>query len=190
MKEFFLLSVIVFLGCAPGLGPTLEVPHVQLGTGTIREFSDHNVKVRLGQFIDSRSSTAIAKVDGREVLPDGGIGAAVEEAFQGFLSEALVKMAVIDAPTIEGQVLDWGVNVLPGFPLTSVNGDARVAVTLRTSHNDVAYKGIYSSHATREHPTPGEGTVKDVLSEAMAGAVREALRDQDLRAKLVELQGR
>jgi hypothetical protein len=142
-------------------------------------------KARVGSFLDGRSSDTIAMIDGREVRTEGSVGTAVQTGLERQLRDAGVRVVLLQAPTIEGEVVDWTARVTPDFPTSKVVANAKVKVTIKGPQSEVLYRGIYTGEANKTHPALGESDVQATLGTAMATALGAAVKDDRFMQHLV-----
>ena len=191
MKTSKLLSAlslaILVSGCAPSLGVRLEAPDVVKEEGDKAGVTPATPgsKVKMGSFLDGRSSDTLAVIDGREVRTDGEVGVAVQTGFERQLRAAGVRVALLRAPTIEGEVIDWRAKVTPDFPASTVVANAKVKVTVRAPDSTVLYRATYSGEANKTHPLLGEKDVQATLGNAMATALEAATNDSGFMQQLI-----
>lgn len=181
------LSLVVS-ACSPSLGLRMEAPDV------VNEDADKNPvvanaaagsKARIGPFLDGRSSDTIATIDGRQVRSEGSVGTAVQTGFERQLRDAGVRVVLLQAPTIEGEVVDWKARVTPDFPASKVVANAKVKVTIKGPKSEVLYRATYSGEANKTHPALGESDIKATLGTAMATALEAAVKDDGFMQQLV-----
>jgi hypothetical protein len=182
----FALSCLLS-ACAPSLGLRMEAPAV------VNEDAEKNPleanaaagsKARIGPFLDGRSSDTIAIIDGRQVRTEGSVGAAVQTGFERQLRAAGVRVALLQAPTIEGEVVDWKARVTPDFPASQVVANAKVKVTIKGPKSEVLYRATYSGEANKTHPALGESDIQATLGTAMATALEAAVKDDGFMRQL------
>jgi Uncharacterized lipoprotein len=181
-----LLIVAVLSGCAPKLGLRMSAPEVALEEtkGSVRrkvtpgEYS--GIKVKIVPLLDGRSADVFAVIDGREVLTDGDIGTAAQTGFERQLRDAGARVALLQAPTIEGEVVEWRANVSPDFPASEVVSKAKLRILVRDKKAKEIYRAVYSGEANRKHPLLDEDDVRRSLGFAMASAIEAALADDQL----------
>lgn len=142
------------------------------------------VRVRVGNFVDARPAQTIVVIDGRKVASEGELARVVQEGFERYLRQAGAKIAVLNAPTIEGQVVDWSARVEPGFPTSQASAVARLKVTVRDSRGHPIYYATFSGESTATHPMLGSEEVQRLLGQAMGSAIEAAVRDEDFVAQL------
>lgn len=191
MKTHKVLSALSLMmlvsGCAPSLGLRLEAPDVvkEEGDKAHAATAAPGSKVKIGAFLDGRSSDTFAVIDGREVRTDGSIGTAVQTGLERQLRAAGVRIALLRAPTIEGEVVDWRARVTPEFPASKVVANAKVKVTVRAPDSKVLYRATYSGEANKTHPLLGEKDVQETLGNAMATALEAATKDDGFMQQLI-----
>jgi uncharacterized lipoprotein YajG len=191
MKTNKILSVLSLMmlvsGCAPSLGLRMEAPDVvkEEGDKATVVAAAPGSKVKIGAFLDGRSSDTFAVIDGREVRTEGSVGTAVQTGLERQLRAAGVRVALLKAPMIEGEVVDWRAKVSPDFPASKVVANAKVKVTVRAPDSKVLYRATYSGEANKTHPLLGEKDVQETLGNAMATALEAATKDDGFMQQLI-----
>lgn len=144
------------------------------------------VKVKVGRFADGRGSPTIVTIDGRDVDSEGDLSAVVEEGFTRYLRQAGARIAIIDAPTIDGTITEWRATVDPAFPSSEAKASARVKVVVRDSRAHAIYNATFSGEATASHPLLDEGGVQKLLAQAMGSALEAAVKDDEFVGQLAK----
>jgi hypothetical protein len=134
--------------------------------------------------MDSRHTQTIAIIDGRKVESEGELGRLVAEGFERYLRRAGARIAVLNAPTIEGQVVDWNARVEPGFPTSEAQAVARLKVTIRDTRAHPIYYATFTGESSVTHPMLGSEEVQRLLAQAMGSAIEAAVRDEDFVLQL------
>jgi hypothetical protein len=172
-------------GCAPEIGLTLTAPEISEPENLVEAASSAEpVRVRIGAFVDARPTQTIAIIDGRKVDSEGELGRVVEEGFERYLRSVGARIAVLNAPTIEGQVVDWSARVEPGFPTSEAQAVARLKVTVRDTRAHPIYYATFSGESSVTHPMLGVEEVQQLLAQAMGSAIEAAVRDEDFVSQL------
>lgn len=174
--------------CAPEIGLTVPVPSLpepRLAEATASPVRSE-VKVRISPFKDSRPNQTFVVVDGREVGTKGSTVSAVEEGFARYLRDVGARVAVLNAPSIDGEILDWAAQVQPAFPATEVKASARLKVTVRDSRSHPLYNATFTGEASTAHPVVDSETVEKVLAQAMGSAIEAAVRDDTFMGQLAK----
>lgn len=190
------LSLTTLSGCAPKLGLRLATPDVSLEDredktpNKVARGDYSGVKVKVVPFLDARSSDTLAIIDGREVLSEGDLGPSVQTGFERQLRDAGGRIALLQAPTMEGEVIDWRAKVTPDFPASGVTAKAKIRVSVRDKKNKEIYRAVYSGEANKQHPFLDEDDVRANLGFAMASAIEAALADEGLLDSLRSAQQR
>jgi hypothetical protein len=176
------------IGCAPEIGLTVPVPSLPEPATTQESSSPvrSEVKVRIGPFKDSRPTQTFVVVDGRKVGTKGSTVSAVEEGFARYLRDAGARVAVLNAPSIDGEILDWTAQVQPAFPATEAKASARLKVTVRDSRAHPLYNATFTGEASTSHPMVDSETVQKVLAQAMGSAIEAAVRDDAFMGQLAK----
>ena len=125
-------------------------------------------------------------IDGRKVGTDGSVSSSVEEGFSRYLRQAGLRLAVLNAPSIDGEVLDWTSRVEPSFPTAEAKASARGRVTVRDSRAHPLYYATYTGEATRTHPMVDGEVVQSVLARAMGSAIEAAVNDPQFVQQLAK----
>ena len=173
------------IGCAPEIGLTLIAPEVpEPESMSQAESSADPVRVKIGSFSDARPAQTIAIIDGRKVDSEGELGKVVAEGFERYLRRAGARIAVLNAPTIEGQVVDWSARVEPGFPTSEAQAVARLKVTIRDTRAHPIYYATFTGESSVTHPMLGSEEVQRLLAQAMGSAIEAAVRDEDFVLQL------
>ncbi len=144
------------------------------------------VKVKVGRFADGRGSPTIVTIDGRDVDSEGDLSAVVEEGFTRYLRQAGARIAIIDAPTIDGTITEWRATVDPAFPSSEAKASARVKVVVRDSRAHAIYNATFSGEATASHPLLDEEGVQKLLAQAMGSALEAAVKDDEFVGQLAK----
>jgi hypothetical protein len=182
----FALSCLLS-ACAPSLGLRMEAPAVvneDAEKNPIEANAAAGSKARIGPFLDGRASDTIAIIDGRQVRTEGSVGAAVQTGFERSLRAAGVRVVLLQAPTIEGEVVEWKARVTPDFPASQVVANAKVKVTIKGLKSEVLYRATYSGEANKTHPALGESDIQATLGTAMATALEAAVKDDGFMRQL------
>lgn len=187
---FSAFIAIAITGCAPGLGSTLDLPELpEASPSDVDTLSGDELKVRVGKFIDSRPTDALAEINGRAVQTQGQVGPVVQDGFTRYYTSAGAKIVQFGAPTVLGEVLEWRTIVTPQFPSSNVVAKAKFALELRSSDERVLYRANYSGEASASNPMMSESDIQGILAEAMASAVREAVNDSSLLTRIRRASG-
>jgi hypothetical protein len=164
--------------CAPDLGVRLSVPSVPDSEKVeVHERRDGPIKVRVGTFTDNRKTSTIAVIDGRQVPSEGNLGAIVQEGLENYLRKAGARIAVLQAPQIEGEIAEWKATVQPSFPTSSASATARIKVVVRGADASVKYRANFAGEASMSHPALRASHVKELLAQAMGSALEEVVTD-------------
>lgn len=178
-------SIAILAACAPEIGVSLTAPMLPEPL-LVSDSSDSEraVRVRVGRFIDARPSKTLVIIDGRNVDSEGALTRSVEDGFERYLRRAGAQIAVLNAPLVEGQVVDWSARVEPGFPMSNARAVARLKVVVRDSRAHPIYHATFSGESTASHPMMGPEQVQELLAQAMGSAIEAAVRDEDFIAQL------
>ncbi len=176
---------LLLSGCAPEIGLNLTVPSLPEPEFSVESMdTTSGVKVRVGKFVDARPDQTVVVIDGRRVDSEGDLGRVVEEGFERNLRRVGARIAVLNAPTIEGKVADWSATVQPGFPTSEGQAVARLKVTVRDSKGHPIYHATFSGESTTSHPMLGSSEVQKLLTQAMSSAIEAAVKDEDFISQL------
>lgn len=142
------------------------------------------VRIRVGDFKDSRPSATLVVVDGRRVESAGSAARAVEAGFERYLRSAGARLVDLGAPTIEGEVIDWSARVESSFPTSEAQAVARLKVVVRDTNSKAIYHATFSGESAKQHPIISLEDVRKLLADAMAIAIEAAIRDEAFIAQL------
>lgn len=185
------LALCLVSACAPDLGVRLSVPSVPDSEKVeVQERRDGPIKVRIGTFTDNRKSNTIAVIDGRQVPSEGTLGVVVQEGLENYLRKAGTRIAVLQAPQIEGEIVEWKATVLPSFPTSSASATARIKVVVRGADSSVKYRANFAGEASMSHPALRASHVKELLAQAMGSALEEVVTDPGVVDQLSAAQMR
>lgn len=185
------LALCLASACAPDLGMRLSVPSVPDSEKVeVQERRDGPSKVRVGTFTDNRKSNTIAVIDGRQVPSEGTLGVIVQEGLENYLRKSGARIAVLQAPQIEGEIVEWKANVLPSFPTSSASATARIKVVVRGADSSVKYRATFAGEASMSHPALRASHVKELLAQAMGSALEEVVTDPGVVDQLSAAQVR
>jgi hypothetical protein len=142
------------------------------------------VKVKVGTFTDARPSQTIATIDGRSVRSEGPLGVVVEEGFTRYLRQAGVRIAILNSPMIDGEIVEWQARVKPSFPTSDAKATAKLRVIVRDSKSHPLYKATFSGEATASHPLLDEESIQKLLAQAMGSAIETAVKSDEFLAQI------
>lgn len=181
-----LLSLVAIVsGCAPEIGVRMRPPSLPEPTAIADAAEVTNpIRVRVGNFVDARSNQSLVAIDGRKVMTEGSPGKVVEEGFARYLQRAGARIAVLNAPSIEGEILDWTAVVHSEFPTSEVRSAARLKVVVRDSKAHPIYRATFTGESTANHPMMDQDVVKQALGQSMGSAIEAAVRDPEFVAQL------
>jgi hypothetical protein len=174
-----LCLLAVTSACAPGLGERFSVDTVE--TVSIRRSNSdlEGLRLRWGTFTDARSSAPVATINGRELLPSGDIGASAQRVFEAQFKEAGLRRGLFEGLRAEGQVLEWHIDITPGFPATKMEARASIRLSLSDEGGKSLYAARYTGVVMSEHPIGSTDRIERTFSLAMAEAAAEALADPE-----------
>jgi hypothetical protein len=114
----------------------------------------------------------------------------VQEGLENYLRKAGVRIAVLQAPQIEGEIVEWKATVLPSFPTSSASATARIKVVVRGADSSVKYRANFAGEASMSHPALRASHVKELLAQAMGSALEEVVTDPGVVDQLSAAQVR
>jgi hypothetical protein len=183
--SIFLPFVVIVSGCAPEIGVRMRPPSLPEPTAIADAAEVTNpIRVRVGSFVDARSNQSLVAIDGRKVMTEGEPGKVVEEGFARYLQRAGARIAVLNAPSIEGEILDWTAVVHSAFPTSEVRSAARLKVVVRDSKAHPIYRATFTGESTVNHPMMDQDVVQQALGQSMGSAIEAAVRDPEFVAQL------
>jgi hypothetical protein len=178
--------------CAPGLGKTLHVDNIietsrgEGGAGLSSEVFQVQPKIRVGKVEDRRKYSEVGEIDGRLLQPAGNVAHSVELALQELLRSKDIQPSQFHGKWLMGHILEWRVQIFPGFPTSRVQALAEVKIELEDPSHRRLYSVVYKGTGQAEHPFLTEGGIEDVLGEAMYTALSGAVEDPQLMDKIRE----
>ncbi len=180
-----LLCAITISACAPEIGLKLSVPNVPEPQSAIDDSAvADSIKVKIGSFTDGRPSDTIVVIDGRQVASEGELSTIVQEGFTRYFRQAGIRIAILNAPMIDGTITEWRAKVDPSFPSSDAKASARIKVTVRDSRSHAIYFATFSGEATASDPLLNQESVQKLLAQAMGSAIEAAVKDEAFRAQL------
>ena len=185
VKALFLTLLLTATACSPGLGTKISVPSVpDPDTESVIKITGEPLRVRVGTFMDSRNSDVIAEVNGREIKGEGTISPVVQDAFERYYKAAGANIVLLNAPVVAGEVQEWRVTIFPSFPMSELHAVAKLKVEVRSVDDKTTFRGSYSGESSVKSPFPTESGVRELLADALANAVREAINDSEMLTKI------
>lgn len=190
-KIFRILSLLLALSisaCAPGLNTSLRVSQIPVSEDAPLNLS--GLKIRIDSFEDMRSTSSIAKVDGREVRAEGNVGLSVQQAVERQIKIQGARLSLFNTPSIKGTVREWRIVVKPDFPSSKANAKAAISIDLMDTEGKKIYSGNYAGNMSVENPLLLQDKVEGILGEAMLNAINRFLNDPKFISKLREASSR
>lgn len=179
------LTGLLLSACAPEIGVRMRAPSLPEPTAVADAAEVTNpVRVRVGNFVDSRPTQALVAIDGRKVITEGSSTQMVEEGFARYLKQAGARIAVLNAPSIEGEILEWTAVAESAFPTSEARAVARLRVVVRDSKAHPIYRATFTGESTTSHPMMDQEVLQKVLGQAMGSAIEAAVRDSEFVAQL------
>ena len=123
-------------------------------------------------------------IDDRKVESKGSASRAVEDGFTQHLRQAGASIALLNAPTISGQITEWVASLEPSFPASEARANARLKVIVHDSRAHPIYQATFTGEASASHPMLGEAAIQELLGRAMVSAIEAAVRDEDFLSQL------
>ncbi len=189
MKKTFLTTLVlcaaINTACSPELGLQLAVPNLPEPQSAIEASAATSpTKVKVGKFVDARTSQTIATIDGRSVRSEGPLGDVVEEGFTRYLRQAGAHIAILNAPMIDGEIVEWQARIKPSFPSSDATATAKLRVVVRDSKSHPLYRATFSGEATASHPLLDEESIQKLLAQAMGSAIEAAVKNEEFLAQI------
>ncbi len=178
------IAMVVFSGCAPEIGLRVSVPNVPELQNDSMAGSAEGAKIKVGSFTDGRSSDTIVVIDGRRVSSEGELGPIVQEGFTRYFRQTGMRVAILNAPMVEGTITEWKATVTPSFPSSQAKASARLKVTVRDTRSHPIYFATFSGEATASDPLLDEESVQKLLAQAMGSAIEAAVKDEAFTAQI------
>lgn len=191
MRGFLIVAsvaVVLWLnGCAPGLDRTLSVNRIpDLDAAQLHASLGPDIKVQVQKFTDNRTERTIGDINGRTLAPASDVALAAQLALEQKLKAKGYRLSLFNSPSISGEVKEWLVQVHPGFPSSTVDASAEIKLNVFSPKGVLVYSATYKGTSTAQNPYFSQERIESVLGEAMAYALEEAIRDEQLRSKLAD----
>jgi hypothetical protein len=138
--------------------------------------------------MDARPTKTLAVIDGRDVPSEGNVGAVVQSGIESYLRRAGARVVLLDAPFIEGEVLEWRSTVMPGFPSSSASAVARISVVVKGKDSRQLYRGTFKGDSSATNPVLKAKHVNDLLAQAMGSAIEAFVQRPELQQILEQAQ--
>lgn len=173
----------------PGLPEQQQIQENSKGNALDRPPTGSAGRARVAPFMDARTSSTIAIIDGREIPSEGGLGTVVQEGFERYLRDAGVRVVLTGAPVIEGEIVEWKSKIQPKFPASEATATAKIKISVKNPRTQfIAYRGTFSGEATMTDPFVTEGEVQKLLTDAMSTAIQAILKEDMFMAQLAAVQ--
>lgn len=179
------VCVAVLWGCTPGLDSALNLeslPEKQI-VAKLDPFQPVP-KVRVDKFLDSRESPILGAFRGQDLRAQGDLGLGVQRAFESQLKSSGAKLALFDGPQISGEIKSWKVEIQDSFPSVEVSAAAQIALRVLDEQGHPIYNARYGGEFAERNPFFSKEKVEDVLGQAMAEAIYQAVTDQEFLNKI------
>jgi len=187
LKSTFTLAILCILfcvnACSTKIKPTINVPVVGVAPDIKRRADIRDVTVFLEEFVDSRTSTELVRMEGKVSQPEGSIGYAATGALRQALTR--VGFAIDDsAPLIiSGEVREWSADIEGDMP-SRIESKAALYIEVFDPANKRIYSGTYNGQAMLQETAVDEPEIARTLSEALSESVSQMLRDDRLMSLL------
>jgi hypothetical protein len=117
-------------------------------------------------------------------MTEGASTQVVEEGFARYLKRAGARLAVLNAPSIEGEIVEWTAVAESAFPTSEARAVARLKVVVRDSRAHPIYRATFTGESTVSHPMMDQEVLQQVLGQAMGSAIEAAVQDSEFVAQL------
>lgn len=174
------LIFLSLLGCAPGLGTSLEMtnlPPIEVDSNTQLE-SYELMRARVDSFIDTRGEAPFVSINGRAVESSNHLGPLVQTGLEDALKGYGGKPCLFDCMSIGGEIRQWKLNVTPGFPLSKANARAELRIWIKDQRGQEILKGYYRGAATSENPIYSESMMTKDLGVALNESIKSFFTDE------------
>lgn len=175
-----LIVLLMISGCAPGLGERFSVNTVEVVPTSVSAATLERVRFRWGTILDARKQTVVADINGRMLEPDTDPVLAARRIFEAQFRESGVRASLFEGPVVDLELLDWMIEIQPGFPSTKMDARASVRVKVAPESASSSYSARYSGTVSVEHPIGSTERIQSVFAQAMAEAASQAISDQHL----------
>jgi uncharacterized lipoprotein YajG len=184
--QIFIAPVILLnFGCAPGLGENMRVSRVNHEIVEPLMLQAARIPaVRVGIVTDLRESRDVATINNRKLPPSSNVVFEVRRAIERHLSLSGIRLTQFGESSMSVDLLKWHIDVRPGFPSTEVHSEAELVFRILNERGEETYNGRYNAFQQKRKPAFSQSEIEEILGEAMAFAIREALSDQGLLQSL------
>ncbi len=185
LKTIFISCALAWCGvyvsaCAPGLGERFSVANVEVVSVDKLSPDLERTRVRWGTFVDERIQREVADINGRKLEPETDPAVAARKIFEAQFREGGVRPSLYEGATIDADLIDWMIDIQPGFPSTKMEARASVRLKISREGGPQLYSARYSGAVSVEHPIGSTDRIEGVFAQAMAEAAAEALHDHRL----------
>lgn len=180
LKVLKVISLILvftnFSACAPSLEEgILRVSPLRLTKKEVTKGRTFPVLVH--EFRDSRTNEKVGEIEGRDLKLDSRSLGVVRYSLEQELRKRGARFTPVGSNSIYGEVLDWYIKIVPGFPFTRTYARAKVRTSVVSDMGAVLFEGQYEGTAKQRDMFPSADKIEDVLGKAMAYAVESMLED-------------
>lgn len=182
---FLVLLLLIFgqIACAPGLGSQLSIAVPEAAVQ--KEFIETAgqaviVPVQISAVQDQRASTFIGAINGRSLLPEGSIEAAVKTMLENECKERGYSVSKVAETNISAEVREWFVDITSKFPASTAVARATVVVKVEVPATGKRFYAEYSGTTELKHPLLNQARIEGQLMKAMENAVKTAFSDPRL----------
>ena len=177
-----LLVCLATFGCGPSAPASLALPDLQVkevgkkveGIGGAPSY------IFVDDFIDARTETDIAKVDGKGVsLKEDQTGVSVRSG----LRQALERKGFVFSDTapivLSGEIRQWKADVTGGFK-SKIRSEASLKLEVLDPGNKRIYAAVYKGYSYFEGTSLGAEDIRKALGVSMEEAILQILKDPQL----------
>ncbi|HMO02679.1 MAG TPA: hypothetical protein PKD37_07300 [Oligoflexia bacterium] len=137
---------------------------------------------------DARDSQNLIEVGTKMVKPTGDPLPIAQKMLESGFRGAGYAVVVFDSPPIRTQITEWRLVVYPGFPTVRYEGFAEIGIELLDAAGKIVYKANYRSNVSGRTLYLNDESAGEYLARVMWGAINEAIKDYQLREKIIAYQ--
>ncbi len=176
------LSVLgLCTGCGPSLPSSLSLPKIKISSegNRTRNTGSATSYVYVDEFIDSRGSSAIAILDGKDIPHKEDVSPVIVDGVKQALKQRGFEFSETAPIVLSGEIRQWIARVTSGFS-SKVDAEASLYVEVLDPANKRIYAGVYNGFATVESPSLGTKDVQTALQTCLEEAIGQITADGQL----------
>jgi uncharacterized lipoprotein YajG len=176
-----IFSNVVLVGCSasspdtlspyritePRMAPGFRPPADVVGPGG----------VNIRSLADARTDPSLGSFGGSTLRSNSDVNAPVRQALEDRIRGAGLTVGLLNSPSVGGEIKDWYVSVVNGFPVDRAEARATIVLDVFDADGQVRYRGTYKGTAIYQRPFMSQSRIEETLGQAMGEALDAALDD-------------